>query len=150
MRLKRSIARGGSALVAMAMPLLLDTAGAGADEVRTHRVQFDHTFVTSTGARVTCTVLGSSELRSFGDPGYFATADTQTVDGREECSAILAVDATYADLAGRTQRSGSSGAGFFVTWFAEDVGTHLEVTHSLQFFRDCVSGCVVTFTTSPK
>lgn len=149
MRLRRSIARGGSALVAMTMPLLVDTAVAGADEVRQHRVQFDHTFVTSTGERVSCTVLGVSELRRFDGGGYFASADTQTFDS-EECQAVLTVDATYTDTAGRTQRSGSSAVGFFVTWFADGVGTHLEVTHSLQYFRDCVSGCVVTFTTSPK
>jgi hypothetical protein len=148
MRLQRSIARGGSALVAMTMPLLVDTAVARADEVRTHRVQFDHTFVTSTGERVSCTVLGESELRSFNTPGYFATAFTQTFDS-DECAALVMVDATYTDIAGNTQRSGTSAVSN-VTWFAEDVGTHLEVTHSLQYLRDCISGCVVTFTTSPK
>jgi len=85
----------------------------------------------------------------FGGPTYFANASTQTFDS-SECQADLTVDATYTDGAGRTQRSGSEAIGFFVTWFAEEVGTHLEVTHTVQYFRDCVSGCFVSFTTSPK
>ena len=139
-------------LAAGAVPFLLGVGPAGADSSASDSV--DHTFTTTGGETVTCTVHGDSTL--FGektDPRRRAQATTSAFGPSVACAPGYAdVIVTYTSSSG-TAASGSAGAfADGVTWSGDDVDgdQHGLSARHLYRFADCEGACTVEFTTAPK
>jgi hypothetical protein len=139
-------------LAAGAAPLLLGVGTAAADSSASDSV--DHTFTTTAGATVTCTVHGDSTLFGEGtDPRRRAQATTSAFGPSAACAPGYAnVIVTYKNTSGTTA-SGSAGAyADGVTWSGDDVDgdDHGFSARHLYRFADCSADCTVDFTTAPK
>ena len=139
-------------LAAGTAPLLLGMGTAAADSSASDSV--DHTFTTTGGQTVTCTVHGDSTL--FGessDARRRAQATTSAFGPSAACAPGYAnVIVTYNNTSGTTA-SGSSGAfADGVTWSGDDVAgeNHGFSARHLYRFADCETDCTVEFTTAPK
>ena len=139
-------------LAAGATPLLLAVVPAAADSSASGSV--DHTFTTTGGQTVTCTVHGESTLfGSSTDARRRAQAATSAFGAGAACAPGFAnVIVSYRSSAGTTA-SGSAGAyADGVTWSGDDVdGDQPEFSaRHLYRFEDCQSDCTVELTTAPK
>ena len=139
-------------LAAGTAPLLLSVGPAAADSSDTHSV--DHTFTTSGGVTVTCTVHGDSTLFGEGtDARRRAQATTSAFGPSAACAPGYAnVIVTYDNASG-ARATGSAGAfADGVTWSGDDIDgdDHGFAARHLYRFDDCQTDCTVEFTTAPK
>ena len=139
-------------LAAGTTPFLLGVGTAAADSSDSRSV--DHTFTTTGGQTVTCTVHGDTTLFGEGtDARRRAQASTSAFGPSAACAPGYAdVIVTYNNTSGTTA-SGSAGAfADGVSWSGDDVDgdNHGFSARHLYRFADCESDCTVEFTTAPK
>jgi hypothetical protein len=149
--LRGTIARGGLAVAATALPLLLAAPPAGAAQDGDD-VSQSLGFVTLSGQLVSCQLQGHGFHDTDRDGGY--AFGTSTTEDRPECQGFLTISLSYDDANGAPQHNNASGDARTLSIESFGAVSTINITHSIDF-RACdanrsPNGCRIQFDTRPK
>ena len=147
---RRTIARGGAAVAATALPLLLaPPAGAAQDG---DDISQSLGFVTLSGQLVSCELQGHGFHDTDRDGGY--AFGSSVTENRPECQGFLAITLAYDDANGVRQRNTASGDARSLSLESFGAVRGINITHSIDFgacdANRSPNGCRIQFDTRPK
>ena len=151
MGLRRTIARGSTAVAAAALPLLLGTQPAGAAQTNDEITQ-SLGFLTLSGQLASCTLLGHGFHDTDRDGGY--ARGTSTTEDRPECQGFLTLTIAYDDANGARQHNTAAGDARTLSLESFGVSGGINITHSIDVTQcdanRSPNGCRIQFDTRPK
>lgn len=151
MGLRRTLARGSTAVAATALPLLLSTEPAGAAQTN-DEVTESLGFLTLSGQLVSCSLLGHGFHDTARDGGYARA--TSSPEDRPECQGFLTLTIAYDDADGVRQHNTAAGDARTLSLESFGVAGGINITHSIDFSQcdanRSPNGCRIQFDTRPK
>ena len=151
MGLRRTIARGTTAVAATALPLLLGTQPAGAAQTN-DEITRSLGFLTLSGQLASCTLLGHGFHDTDRDGGY--ARGTSNTENRPECQGFLTLTIAYDDADGVRQHNTAAGDARTLSLESFGVSGGINITHSIDFTQCDANrspiGCRIQFDTRPK
>jgi hypothetical protein len=148
---RRTIARGGIAVAATTLPLLLATQPAGAAQDGDD-IEQSLGFVTLSGQLVSCELRGHG-FHDTERAGGYAFGSSVTED-RAECQGFLTISLFYDDANGVRQHNNASGDARSLNIESFGAVSAVNITHSIDFSacdaNRSPNGCRIQFDTRPK